>query len=292
MKFGLVLPNFGGRVKPTDLVDFALAAEQGGFDSVFVTDHIILPKDTETPYGELFEPLVTLAFLAAKTTSVRLGTSILVLPQRNPFLVAKQVAALDQFSKGRTILGVGAGWEAREFQYLSADFKMRGKILDESIQLIRALWTNDEIDFSGKFFNAKDAVFLPKPVQKLVPIWIGGTSDAAVNRAAKLGDGWHPNGITPSQLAFGIHRIRKSGRKVLITMRITTDLMRKRDDVVLPNGEKRKILSGTRGEIVAQLDEYKIAGLEYSCVYFYHDDTSQIITDVKKFAADIVRSYS
>jgi probable F420-dependent oxidoreductase len=292
MKFGLCVPNFGAKISSKDLVTLAVAAEASGLDSVFVTDHIIMPESQIEPYGELLEPFVTLTYIAAKTSTLRLGTSILVIPQRNPVLVAKQVAALDQFSGGRVILGLGAGWAEEEFGFLNADFKTRGKVFDESIALIRKLWTEDRVNFSGRFFNIANAVFLPKPVQTHLPIWVGGTSDSAIKRAAKLGDGWHPVGVDPKRIAEGTGKIRRSGRKVAISLRITTDVRKKRDEYVSATGERRVFLSGSRDEILTRLEEYKRAGLDYLVPYIFRESAGEIVADIKKFASDIVRSYS
>jgi alkanesulfonate monooxygenase SsuD/methylene tetrahydromethanopterin reductase-like flavin-dependent oxidoreductase (luciferase family) len=161
MKFGFCLPNYGGKIRPEDMIESAILAERTGFDSVWATDHIIVPTKFTQPYGDLVEPLVTLSYIAAKTDTVRLGSSIIVVPQRNPILVAKQVASLDRLSRGRVILGTGVGWLEEEFRYLNADFKRRGKFFDESIQLMRALWKDELVSLSIGFFKLRDAVFLP-----------------------------------------------------------------------------------------------------------------------------------
>ncbi len=292
MKFGLCVPNFGAKISSKDLVTLAVAAEANGFDSVFVTDHIIMPESQIEPYGELLEPLVTLTYIAAKTSTLKLGTSILVIPQRHPILVAKQVAALDRFSDGRVILGLGAGWAEEEFGFLNADFKRRGKVFDESIALMRRLWTEDRVSFSGRFFKVANAVFLPKPFQTHLPLWIGGTSDWAIRRAAELGDGWHPVGVDPQHLERGAGKIRRSGRKVTISLRITTDVRKKRDEYSSATGERRVSLSGRRDEIFSRLEEYKRAGLEYLVPYIFRESADEIVADVKKFASEIVGSYS
>jgi len=293
MKFGLCLPNFGGKVGPGELLELAVAAEVNGFDSVWATDHIIMPRRLKSPYDELFEPFVTLASIAAKTSGVKLGTSVLVLPQRDPFLVAKQAATLDQFSGGRMILGVGAGWAEGEFEYLRADFRKRGKVLDEGIDLLRRLWTDSTINYSGKFFRvSSDAAFFPKPVQKIIPIWVGGTSDAAIERAAKVGDGWHPVGVDPGRLSQGAGRVKKAGTEKTISVRLTVEVKRRREDYVSADGEKRVTLSGSREEMSRKLDEYAKAGLEYLVAYIYRDEVREMVADIAKFSGEIIRSYS
>ncbi len=291
MKFGLCLPNFGGKISASGLVDLAVKAEENGFDSVWVTDHVIMPKSLKTPYDELLEPFVALSFIAARTRKVKLGTSILVLPQRNPFLVAKQAATLDQFSNGRVILGVGAGWVEQEYEYLGADFHRRGKILDESIGLLRSLWADETINYSGRFFAAKDAVLLPKPVQKSIPIWVGGNADSAIERAARLGDGWHPVGVDPVRLAEGARRLRSSGQKT-ISVRMTVDVRKKREDYLSADGEKRSTISGTSEQMGKRLEEYRESGLDHLVAYIYHDEAREIEMDVQKFSKEIIGSYT
>lgn len=199
------------------LVRVARTAEECGFDSIWVTDHIVIPRQVASAYpyeatGQFevlaneyyLEPLTVLTYLAGVTRRIRLGTGVLVLPYRNPILLAKTVASLDVLSGGRAILGVGVGWMAEEFRAMGLDtFEQRGAVTDEAIRLLRELWTRDEPRFAGRFFQVEDIRFYPKPVQKPhPPIWIGGHSPAALRRAALLGDGWHPIGLRPP---VGLH---------------------------------------------------------------------------------------
>jgi len=292
MKFGLCLPNFGGKIGTAGLLELSMTAEELGLDSVWATDHVIMPRVLKSPYDELLEPFITLSFIAARTSRLKLGTSIIVLPQRNPFLVAKQAATLDQFSRGRVMLGVGAGWVEEEFGYLGANFKQRGRVFDESIEVVRTVWREDTINYEGRFFRAKDAVSFPKPVQKAIPIWIGGTSDAAIKRAARIGDGWHPVGVDPDRLGEGARSMREAGGNKTVSLRITVDVRRKREDYVGSGSERRVTLSGTPEEISRRLDEYKRSGLEYLVAYIYQPEVKEILADVKKFSNEVLRSYS
>lgn len=291
MKFGYVLPNFGDKISATELVDIATVCEESGFDSVWATDHVIVQEELKEPYGQLLEPLITLSFIASRTEKLKIGTSVLVLPQRNPVLVAKQAAALDVFSNGRVILGFGAGWSETEFANLGSDFANRGRVYDESIRLIRALWNNDIVNFEGRFFHVRDAVFLPKPVHGSIPIWLGGTSNASIRRAIRFADGWHPTGLTVEDFGEGVRKIRESGKKLTISMRITTDIRKKREDVVLATGEKWGAISGSRDDVLGKLEEYRTAGLDYLCASILHPSAKAIIADLRKFSSDIIRSY-
>jgi probable F420-dependent oxidoreductase len=283
MRFGFVLPMLRHRIHPTELPRLAVAAEENGFDSVWTADHIVVPQADSETYGDVIEQLVTLAFIAAKTEKLKVGTSVLVVPQRNPMIVAKQAAALDILSGGRLILGVGAGWVEGEFGILGADFAHRGAILDESIQLMRAMWTDPLVNFSGRFFSVKDGVSFPKP-QRPIPIWIGGNSDAAVRRAARMGDGWHPISVPVERVKEGRHIIEKEGRKVTISTR----------SMVSITNEGSKLqpgLSGTSPQVVQQIEDYQRAGVEYFLLQSGGEDVSAVTRDLTVFAKDILQSF-
>ncbi len=291
MKFGYILPNYGDKITPHQLIEISKACEEGGFDSVWATDHVVMPASLREPYGELLEPLITLAYVAASTDKLRVGTSCIVLSQRNPILVAKQAAALDVLSRGRVILGFGAGWAEQEFGFLNADFAGRGKVMDESIRLMKTLWKDDVVNFEGEHFRVKDAVFLPKPVKKDIPVWIGGNGPTAVRRAIKLADGWHPVGPDVEDYRRGADEIRQSGREVTLSMRVTTDVRKKREPYTGVSGEKRIAVSGTASDIRKGIDAYAEAGLEYYCASINHPAAADIIADLKRFSGDVIRSY-
>ncbi len=291
MKFGYILPNFGDKISAAELLEIAGLCEEEGFDSVWATDHVIMPIELREPYGQVLEPLTTLSVIAGRTRKLKLGTSIVVLPQRNPILVAKQAATLDVYSGGRVILGFGAGWADKEYAFMNSDFARRGRVFDESISLMRTLWKKERVDFDGKFFHIKDALFLPKPVNGQIPVWIGGNGKTAINRAVRLGDGWHPVGPTMEAFKEGVEKIRSSGREITISVRMTTDVRKKREEVVLPSGEKRMIVSGDRSEIRKTIGQLEDAGLDYFCASIIHPAAADIMADLKKFGSDVVRSY-
>jgi probable F420-dependent oxidoreductase len=282
MRFGFVLPMLRHRIDPSELPGLALSAEENGFDSVWTADHIAVPQANSETYGDVIEQVVTLTYIAAKTEKLKVGASVLVVPQRNPLLVAKQAAALDVLSGERLILGVGAGWVEGEFRILGADFAHRGKILDESIQLMRAMWSEPVVNFSGKFFRVNDAVSFPKP-KGPIPIWIGGNSDAAIGRAARIGDGWHPISVSPARIREGRDMIEKEGRKVTISTRSM---------VSITDGTKQVPgLSGTGQEVVRQLEEYEKAGVECYLLQSGGDDVAAVANDISGFARDILSSF-
>jgi probable F420-dependent oxidoreductase len=286
MRFGVCLPNYGRAASPRAIVTAAQAAEALGYDSVWSTDHLLVPRNEARLYGRLFEALITLAWLAPLTRHVRLGTSVLVLPLRNPGVVAKQVAALDVFSGGRILLGLGAGWLAEEFRYLDADYRQRGARMDEAIRLLRAIWTEPIINFRGRFYRAHDAVSEPKPRQTGgPPLWIGGHSAAALRRAAQLGDAWHPVGPSPDGLRAGVERSVMISMRILVTPGLAATTYRG------TLGHRRHSLGGTRAQMIHQLEAYESAGLEYIVCYFGDVPRSIYLTRMRACAQDLLLSF-
>lgn len=290
MQFGFCLPNFGGTVSPQKMVESGILAEELGFDSVWSTDHIIVPREKTDPYGNLVEALVSLSYVAAKTERVKLGTSIIVLTQRNPILVAKQAAAIDILSDGRLVLGVGAGWLMAEFEFLGENFRNRGRRFDESLSLMRAIWTEDEINFSGEFHTLENAVSLPRP-KKLIPILIAGSSEPAISRAATLGDGWHPVGITPAQLEDGAKRIRRKNREAVISARLRIDLGKSDGKYVSASGETQVSLSGSHSKVTEQIERYIQAGLQHVALVVPAKDARSLSASMRLIAREIMPSF-
>jgi probable F420-dependent oxidoreductase len=189
--FGVILPNFGSESSPTRIRVFAEAAEDLGFQSVWVTEHIVVGSEAVEPYGRVYDPLVTLGWVAGWTERVGLGTSIVLVPLHNPFHLAKEVATLQELSSGRVTLGVGIGWHRDEFEFMGVPFEGRGRRADEAIRLMRALWQS-EPSFEGRCWSYRNATAEPRPSPQ-PEIWVGGSSERAIRRARELGDAWHPS---------------------------------------------------------------------------------------------------
>lgn len=203
MRIGVSLLNNQGIEDVHALVDLACRAEELGFNSVWVHDHVfnvghVLERIGDRPY---YEPLTLLSFVAARTARVRLGTSVLVLPYHHPIRLAKTAATLDVLSGGRLILGIGVGLIEQEMRAMGSPFTERGAVTDEAIAVMRTLWTDADPVFDGRYHHFAGMKFSPKPVQRPIPVVIGGVSRAAIRRAARLGDGWHPLGLSPDALA-------------------------------------------------------------------------------------------
>jgi len=250
--FGANIFGVGALAEPGALGDVARLAEDLGYHSVFVADHVVMPRtlSSKYPYScdggfpydpdqDWLDPLVALGYLAARTTRIRIGTSVTVLPMRHPIVTAKQIASADHLSGGRVIFGVGVGWMAEEFALLGESFHDRGRRMDEYLRLVKTLWTEKNPSFSGQYFQVSDCAVTPKPVQKPhVPLWVGGDSPAALRRAARLGDGWHSAGTSlaelPGKLRMLDEALRGAGRarrelvvSVFPTDRFTVDVVRR-----------------------------------------------------------------
>lgn len=204
MEVGLHVPQVGRHANVDNVTAFARCADEAGFDGLWVFDHVVLQKEQQSryPYSadgnmgfpptmDFLEPLTLLTYLAGITKRARLGTSVLVLPMRQPVLHAKIMATIDFLSHGRFVLGAGVGWWEQEFEVLSVPWPRRGKRMDECLQLVRALWTEEWVNFEGEFYEAKDWTCNPKPVQAGgIPIWLGGESRGQLERVGKYADGW------------------------------------------------------------------------------------------------------
>jgi len=200
MKIGAVFPQLEIGTDPTAIRDYAVALEEMGFDHLLAYDHVIGADitnrpDWNMPYTsahDFHEPLMLFSFLAGQVSRLEFASGILILPQRQTALAAKQVANLDVFSGGRFRMGVGIGWNQVEYEALGVSFAQRGARLDEQMTFLRELFAKPSFSFNGDFHTLTEGGIKPLPVRKSVPLWVGGVSDAAMNRAAKLGDGWMP----------------------------------------------------------------------------------------------------
>ena len=220
MKFGVTIPNNWGIEDPKQVLALGPLAEELGFDSVWVMDHLfnngyIRERLEAKPY---YHPLATLSYLSATTQKVLLGTSVLVLPYHNPVELAKYAATLDQMSGGRVTLGVGVGAMTEEFEALGISTRQRGSLTNECIAIMKELWTNQDPSYHSRRWSFSDLKFSPKPVQKPhIPLWIGGSSPGALKRAATVGDGWHPSGLSAEDYSISRRQVQElaaaAGRK-------------------------------------------------------------------------------
>jgi probable F420-dependent oxidoreductase len=189
--FGVILPNYGRESSPEAIRRTTELAVELGFASVWTTEHIIVGPEGVDPYGRVYDPLVTLGWIAGWTDRLGLGTSIVLAALHNPMHLAKEVATLQELSGGRFRLGIGVGWHEDEYRFMGIPFKERGRRTDEAVRLMRALWSGAD-DFEGEFWSFHDATAEPHPSPQ-PEIWVGGSSPRAIRRARELGDVWHPS---------------------------------------------------------------------------------------------------
>ena len=270
MKLGVCIPNYGETCSREALLSVASEAEDMGYHSVWATDHILMSKNSGTPYEKIFDSIATLAYLAAKTTRVKLGISSLVTPMRNPVIVAKQLATIDNLSNGRLILATSVGWNETEFSNLGSNFHDRGRRLNESIRLIRDLWSG-KTSYKSKGLpqHFTDAVFQPQPTQRTLTLWIGGTSLAAMKRAIKLGDAWHPN-VQPlekfERLVADFRAISPEASLRDICVRIALNPNMEESEYISPMGERRITLSANKEKNRAIMARLEALGVSYAVV--------------------------
>jgi probable F420-dependent oxidoreductase len=210
MRLGIHLPQIGRKAGPGGIKEAAVQAEELGFADVWTSEHIIVPAGAMYPPSpNFYDPVLTLTWAAAYTSRVGLGTSVLVLPMRHPLPLAKELSTLQNLSGGRLILGVGVGWMEAEFAALGVPFNERGRRTDEGIAMMRAVWNDDPVSFEARWIPAviDHMRMMPKP-EKPIPIWVGGTSEAALRRAVRL-DGWHGSRAMPEQAAPLVKRLRE-----------------------------------------------------------------------------------
>lgn len=221
MKFGIAFANVGPFAEPALAAGFAESAEAAGFESIWTVEHVVVPAGYESTYpydpsgkmpgpedADIPDPLAWLSFVAARTTTLRLGTGILIVPQRNPIVLAKAVASLDHLSGGRMEFGIGVGWLEEEFDALGVEFAGRGRRTDEYLAAMRVLWSGEAVSHHGEFVNFDNCISRPRPTKGTVPIHVGGHSEAAARRAGRIGDGFFPGRGTHEQLASLIQLCR------------------------------------------------------------------------------------
>jgi len=220
MRVGIHLPHIGRKSGPGAIRRAAIQAEELGFADAWTSEHIIIPKGAPYPPSAIFyDPVLTLTWAAAFTKRIGLGTSVLVLPMRHPLPLAKELATLQNLSEGRLILGAGVGWMEAEFAALGVPFRERGRRMDEGIAMMRAVWGEDPVTFRAHHIPAviEEMRMLPQPVTP-IPIWIGGSSEAALARAIRLADGWHGSRLSPEQATPIIRRLREQRREPEFTI--------------------------------------------------------------------------
>lgn len=311
VRCGCTLPTSGDYAEPAALRALAQAAEELGFDSIWVSDHVVIPARIESPYpyspdgvfrlgprAPYLEPLTALTYLAGCTRTVRLGTHVLILPYRHPIVTAKMLATLDVLSGGRLELGIGVGWMAEEFAALAAPaFARRGAVTDEQVRVFKALWTEDLPAFAGEFYRFEPLGAAPKPVQRPhPPIWVGGHSRAAIRRAARLGDGWLPIGarppaaLPPAELAAGLADLREEAARAgrdpaQIEVCFSTAVAL--GEAGAAGGGRRAPFTGAPEQIAADFAGYRAVGVDRFVVGLGPGRPAEIEARMRRFSEEV-----
>jgi probable F420-dependent oxidoreductase len=292
MKFGVWIPNCRHLATPDVIRATAVQAEQQGYDSVWVSDHVIVPDANVANFGEaIFDPFVTLAVAAGATSRVKLGTTVLIVPYRNAIVTAKMVSSLDALSAGRVVLGIGAGWLAAESAMLGVPFAERGAMTDEHLRAMQELWSSDAPAFEGKYTRFGGLKFEPKPVQRPhPPIWVGGHSRAALRRAVAFGAAWHPINRPPAELRASRAELARlaetAGRAAppAITLRNDVRVLRP-GEVAPPSAHGGRVLAGEPAALVDLIGELAECGVEHLVLEFLSEDGLVLREQMQRFAS-------
>ena len=284
MIFGVNLPNYSTLGNRDSMIAIAQGAEQLGYSSLWTSDHVLIPASLPEPFGNVLETFTTLSYLAASTERIRLATGIVVLPMRDPVVVAKQAATLDHLSGGRFTLGVGIGWIAGEYSFLRADFGNRGQLADEYVQAIRALFDGERPEYHGAHINYSDALFSPRP-KGSIPIVVGGNSNAALRRAATLGDGWYGLRLSPESARDAVATIDSLGHRAgfTVSLRVQVKIGRAVEDA-----DPETTLHGDTEAILGKLRQYRRAGIQQLVIEPLARDLDGFLEQMRLFAQEVV----
>ena len=312
MEYGFYLPSGGRAAQPDNLTSIARQGDDLGFYCMVMPDHVVQPRSVESQYpysitgdiqqahstasDERLEQITTLAYLAGITDQIKLVTSVMIIPYRNPILTAKMLSTLDMLSKGRLILGAGVGWMEEEFELLDTEpFAERGAVTNEYLRAFIELWTSDNPTFEGKYVNFSDITFLPKPIQKPhPPIWIGGQSKPAIRRAAQIGDAWHPVGAIPAaplepeelaeNLALLHNYAEKAGRD---PSKIQVSVKAPLYDSNNSDGSRRRF-TGSPDEVPQDVQTYADVGVTHLIFDFRTADPHQTEDRMAQFSEEVM----
>ena len=312
MEYGFYLPSGGPAAQPDALASIARQGDKLGFFCMVMPDHVVQPRHIESQYpysvtgdiqrahqtasDERLEQVTTLAYLAGITERIRLVTSVMIIPYRNPILTAKMLATLDMLSKGRLILGAGVGWMEEEFELLDTPpFTERGAVTDEYLRAFIELWTKDDPKFDGKYVHFSGITFLPKPVQKpYPPIWIGGQSKPAIRRAARIDNAWHPVGaipaapLEPEELAQNLITLREYAEKA---GRDPSEIQVSAKAPLYDSGHSggpRRRFTGSADEVRQDVQSYADVGVTHLIFDFRTADPQQTEERMARFSEEVM----
>ncbi len=294
MRYGLCLPNFTTLATPDAIDAVAGLAERLGWDSVWTTDHVLVDSSERADeYQTNYDAIQTLAWVGARYPTIKLGTSVIVVPQRNAVVLAKELASLDAFSGGRVIAGVGVGWSEHEFANLgmSDRFAVRGAYLEETIALWRHLWGGSGEPFRGRFHQLEDYVFGPLPPQGAdLPIWIGGRADKALERTGRAADGYHSSASSPEAVGRRLAVIRAAAEAAGRPMPTLSARVRVEFDEPVRSAEARSYaMRGGANDVKEEIAKWTALGIAHLALHFDVATADQMLADAERFDREVVR---
>jgi probable F420-dependent oxidoreductase len=288
MDYGLALPNIGFDANVDGLAAAVELAKRHGFTDVWATDHLLVDHGAAEDYGRTYESITTLAWLAGRSSSVRLGLSVVVVPMRNAIVLAKQLATLDALSRGRAIAGFGVGWSPDEFANVGVPerFHERGAYTEEAVAVCRHLWSGSSEPFEGRFHRFSDFVFQPLPDQgAALPIWIGGRDERALRRVGRIADAYHSSATSPASLAPRIPIIRAAAEAAGRPM----PRLSARTRVELGKGaESFYTIHGSPEEAAGEIRAFAALGVDHLTVMFPPRDADGLAKAVERFVSEVV----
>ena len=292
MRYGLCLPNFTNLASPEAIDASAAVAERLGWEAVWTTDHVLVDNSADAAdYRVNYDVIETLAWVGARYPTVRLATSVIVVPQRNAVVLAKELATLDALSGGRVIAGIGIGWSEREFANLgmSDRFRVRGAYLEETIALWRHLWSGSGEPFQGRFHDLSDYAFAPLPAQGAgLPIWIGGRVDAALERAGRLADGYHSSAASPEVLARRIPVIRAAAEAAGRPTPLLSARVRVAFSEPVRSAEARPYaMRGSAEDVAAEVAKFAELGVEHLALFFEEPTIDAQVAAAERFDHEV-----
>jgi probable F420-dependent oxidoreductase len=289
VEFGLVLPTMPDGASREGIEAAAETAARLGWHSVWTTDHLLVPRSAARDYGLIYEAVTTLAYVGARHADLKLGTSVIVVPMRNAVVLAKELATIDNLTRGRLIVGVGVGWNEPEYANVgeAERFHRRGAYLDESIRLWRHLWSGNREPFEGRFHHFSDFAFGPLPEQgDKLPIWVGGRSDAALRRAGSLGDGYHSSMSSPSQFAVRVPVVRQAAEEAGRPAPALSARVRVRFGRVSA-ASTTYVMAGAPEQMVTEVDSFAECGVSLLVLGFGETDPNKLVPIIERFDREV-----
>ena len=289
MNLGIALPILEN-INVDDQLKLAILAEELGYRSVWASDHVIIPKEWEGRFADIFpDPFIMLTAISENTKKIKIGTSAAILPYRNPIIIAKMLSTLDHLSNGRVTCTVAIGWMEEEFKILNVPFEQRLPRTLEYIKLIKELWNNHPSSFKGEYYSFENVSFYPKPKQKKLPIWMGGTSDEVIKRAVEFADGWQPIWFTPNQLKEKMNFVKEYAA----TKNINVD----RFDISLRNriliSDKKEdnpnnFIIGQKNEVFDHILAYKDLGISEVVLDFLSPEIDETMKTMEILSKELI----